>query len=281
MTAVECRAAGLAVSLLALSLLAVGPAQGNEEVCTSTRSQVDEDGVRTVICQASTTENTETTYSPPRPATPVRIRNPTPVLLNVPAIAFVPPVGLCRQRTAETILLAELEAQPYDSLDRFWFRLTSPYPRCPTDQVEAEEVVVSVLERVPLPAPAPHIAPGWAITGKLGYLEPNLPVPVVAGQPTLTDSRTTELGDMALTATAVYRVDWGDAETGPHAALGGPWPNGTITHTWAVTGTYDVVVTAEWTVNWRMGGASGRLVTTTAGTIADFEVTQLQAVRNR
>ncbi|MGI8685998.1 MAG: hypothetical protein ACR2MO_13080 [Acidimicrobiales bacterium] len=160
-------------------------------------------------------------------------------------------------------------------------RITSRYPRCPTGQVDPEEAAVAVLERVPLPAPAPHIAPGWAITGKLGFLEPNLPVPVVAGKPTLTDTRATELGDMSLTATAVYRVDWGDAETGPHDGPGGPWPAGNITHLWTDMGTYDVVVTAEWTVDWRMGTAAGRLTTTTQGTIAGFRVEQLQAVRNR
>lgn len=163
------------------------------------------------------------------------------------------------------------------NLDTF----VSDFPPCGAIQVDPEETVVAVLERVPLPAPAPVIAPGWAITGKPAFLEPNLAVPVVGGKPTVSETRSTDLGDLALTAVAVYRVDWGDTETGPHAGPGGPWPDGNIVHTWTDMGTYNVVVTAVWAVDWRLGAASGRLSVPTVGTIPAFRVEQVQAVRNR
>ncbi|MGI8684838.1 MAG: hypothetical protein ACR2MO_07085 [Acidimicrobiales bacterium] len=209
-----------------------------------------------------------------------RIRKPMPDLVRVPQLGNVPPEGLCRQRGTTTMSRQEL-ARPENAQWRIWIQLVSSFPPCSTTEVDPEDTVVAVLERVPLPAPAPVIAPGRAITGLPGFLEPNLPAPLVGGKPMVAETRATELGELALAGTAVYRVDWGDAETGPHAGPGGAWPNGNITHTWTTTGVYDVVVTAEWTVDWRLGGASGRLTVTTEGTIADFHVDQVQAVRNR
>lgn len=106
-------------------------------------------------------------------------------------------------------------------------------------------------------------------------------MPVVAGRPTYTGTRATPLGDIAIEATAVYYVDWGDETTGPHAGPGGPWPNGNISHVYADQGPVDVVVTAKWTVRWSMGPDAGTLTVPTEGTIADFPVNQLQAVINR
>lgn len=205
---------------------------------------------------------------------------PVPDIVRVPQFGNVAPVGLCRQRGTITIPRQEL-ALPENVQLRIWMQIVNTFEKCPTVQVDPEDVATAVLERVPLPAPSPAIAPGWAITGKAAFLEPNLAVPLVAGRPTVTENRGTELGAMAMTATAVYRVDWGDVETGPHAGPGGPWPGGNITHTWTDHGVYDVVVTAVWTVDWRLGGASGRFSVPTEGTIADFRVEQLQAVRNR
>lgn len=97
----------------------------------------------------------------------------------------------------------------------------------------------------------------------------------------MSDVRPTPLGDIRLDATAVYYVDWGDAETGPHQGPGGPWPHGNISHVYTERGTYDVSVTEAWTVHWQVGGASGTLEVTTEGTLPRFPVEQVQAVRNR
>jgi hypothetical protein len=173
-----------------------------------------------------------------------------------------------------------LNAREGDQL-RIWMHILNQFPRCPTVQVSAEEVAVDVLERFPLPAPRPTIAPGRAITGKLAYLEPHLAAPVIGGKPTVENALSTALGDLSMTASAVYYVDWGDMETGPHAGPGGPWPNGNITHSWSNADVYDVEVTAVWTVRWRLAAEQGTLTVPTEGTIEDFPVNQLQAVRNR
>ena len=192
----------------------------------------------------------------------------------------VAPVGECRSRGSSTITREELD-RPENRLLRDWFAIVTRLPRCPSVEVPPEEVAVDVLERFPLPAPKPAIAPGRAIAGKLAYLEPNLAAPVVSGKPTVQNTLPTALGDLAMTATAVYYVDWGDIETGPHTGPGGPWPNGNITHSWSNADVYDVAVTAVWTVRWRLGSDQGTLTVPTEGTIEDFRVNQLQAVRNR
>lgn len=265
-----------------LTLLSGVPAHpaGNPG-CDSRSEGASLTGAKEVQCAATETQTTPGTYVAPRPGSLARRSlKPMPDVVRVPELGNVPPGGLCRQRGSTTIPSAVL-ARPEYVQWRVWIQIVNGFPPCGVAKVDPEETVVAVLEEVPLPAPAPSIAPGWAITGKSAFLEPNLAVPVVAGMPTVVDIRSTELGDMALTATAVYNVDWGDARTGPHAGPGGPWPDGTIVHTWTDAGTYDVVVTAVWTVDWRLGAASGRLTVPTEGTIADFRVDQLQAVRNR
>ncbi|HUP71283.1 MAG TPA: hypothetical protein VM142_15935 [Acidimicrobiales bacterium] len=192
----------------------------------------------------------------------------------------VPPVGQCRSRGSTTITREELD-RPENRLLRDWFAIVNRLPRCPSAEVPPDEVAIDVLERFPLPAPKPSIAPGRAIAGKLAYLEPNVAAPLVSGKPTVENTLPTALGDLAMTATAVYHVDWGDAETGPHPGPGGPWPNGNITHSWPNANVYDVVVTAVWTVRWRLGAEQGTLTVPTEGTIEDFRVNQVQAVRNR
>lgn len=201
-------------------------------------------------------------------------------VVRFPVLRNVPPVGQCRSRGSTTITREELD-RPENRLLRDWFAIVNRLPRCPSAEVPPDEVAIDVLERFPLPAPKPSIAPGRAIAGKLAYLEPNVAAPLVSGKPTVENTLPTALGDLAMTATAVYHVDWGDAETGPHPGPGGPWPNGNITHSWPNANVYDVVVTAVWTVRWRLGAEQGTLTVPTEGTIEDFRVNQVQAVRNR
>ncbi|MEO7442389.1 MAG: hypothetical protein ABIW46_02525, partial [Acidimicrobiales bacterium] len=103
-------------------------------------------------------------------------------------------------------------------------------------------------------------------------------VPLVSGRPTYTGTRSTPLGDVAIAATATYTVDWGDERTGPHQGPGGPWPSGNISHVWTHMGTYDVVVTVDWAVSWRMGADTGTLTVPTEAAIDNFLVNQVQAV---
>ena len=128
-----------------------------------------------------------------------------------------------------------------------------------------------------LPKPAPRIAPGYMLAGKLAYLETN-------SVPTAHFEHDTPLGLLTIDATSTLFVDWGDGDglDGPHAGPGRPWPDGTITHSWTTADAYDIRVLQRWTATWRLGdGTPGQLVgLTTEGVIDDFEVRQLQAVRN-
>ncbi|MGI8685581.1 MAG: hypothetical protein ACR2MO_10930 [Acidimicrobiales bacterium] len=127
-----------------------------------------------------------------------------------------------------------------------------------------------------LPKPAPRIAPGYMLAGKLAYLE-------AGTQSTARFEHPTPLGTLVIEATSRLMVDWGDGFglTGPHTGPGAPWPNGTITHFWTTAATYDVRVVQQWTGRWTLGAASGALDgLETQAVIDDFEVRQLQAVRN-
>lgn len=128
-------------------------------------------------------------------------------------------------------------------------------------------------QRARLPSPAPHIAPGRAITGKLAYLE-------TRGTTTTTHAEDTVLGRLEVRATGRYYVDWGDGEkSGPHSVEGMPWPTQTITHEWTHVGTYSIVATEAWKATWRLGPASGTLPERRSeGRIDGFPVEQIQAV---
>jgi hypothetical protein len=153
------------------------------------------------------------------------------------------------------------------------FAQYEPCPEEPGTAISPRTIAIRHWETIALPAPKPHIAPGWGITGKLAYLETN-------GTTTHTHTSPTPLGELRIEATGVYHVDWGDGEkSGPHRREGAPWPNGTITHDYIWAGTYDVVVTQQWTATWRIGPHSGVLhELRTTGRIDDFEVRQIQAV---
>lgn len=164
--------------------------------------------------------------------------------------------------------------------------LTGQYPPCPqqprapgqADPVMTRTMVAELAweQRVPLPKPAPSIAPGRAITGKLAYLE-------TKGQLSHTYTEDTVFGPLYITARGSYTVAWGDGvTTGPHGFEGLPWPSGQITHDYIDVGAYDIVVTEKWTATWSLDGESGVLRTLqTTGRIDDFPVAQIQAVIGR
>jgi hypothetical protein len=132
-------------------------------------------------------------------------------------------------------------------------------------------------QTIPLPKPNPTIPPGYAITGKPAYLVTNgslHPSPY---------TRATPLGQLVITATGSYDIDWGDSVpsswAGPYGEEGQPWPDGQIFHTYDVAGTYNVVVRENWTASWVIGAAHGVLGDLhTEATIPAYQVKQLQAI---
>jgi len=173
---------------------------------------------------------------------------------------------------------AEAETAAVADEDR-WRRLTRDFPMCPSSPAPAGSAAAeaqSFWGTVPLPKPAPRIAPGWAVTGRKSYLE-------TGDLPTAQFTRDTPRGELVIDATGPYYVDWGDGTSGgPYDEAGGPWPNGTVTHVYERVGACDVVVTQRWSAVWHLNGESGRLGgLRTEGRIDDFRAEELQAVRNR
>jgi len=139
-----------------------------------------------------------------------------------------------------------------------------------------EEVALAFWRQVELPTPQPAVAPGWAITGLPSYLEPGTTT-------TVEETFDTVLGPLTITATgAQVGVDWGDGTTaGPvPATLGGPYPDGGITHVYTDVGTVTITVTQYWEGTWSLPGQGGGTFATVTRTtpIEGFEVRQVQAV---
>jgi len=159
---------------------------------------------------------------------------------------------------------------------RAWAMLAPDYPPCPGQPLDQTNPVVYAIRfwrDVPLPRPAPSIAPGWGLTGKAAFLETH-------GERQHVYGSTTPFGPLSLTASGRYYVDWGDGtSTGPHDVEGAPWPNGSITHTYIDVGQYDVVLTEQWSATWQIGDVGGHLTgLRTTGRIDDFRVEQIQVV---
>lgn len=189
--------------------------------------------------------------------------------------AGLPCVGVER-RTFDTPQAASAFDQAQEPR---WRTLLGQYAMCPGVEapVQNPAVLAEVFwGEVLLPKPVPRIEPGWAMTGRLAYLETQAPM-------TQTFTRDTPLGPLTITATGEFLVDWGDGtRTGPHAYAGAPWPDGRITHGYIHTGTVDVVVTEQWRATWQLGGSSGNLTALrTEGRIDGLPVHEVQAVRNR
>ncbi|HET9732418.1 MAG TPA: hypothetical protein VFP54_07045 [Acidimicrobiales bacterium] len=128
-----------------------------------------------------------------------------------------------------------------------------------------------------LQAPEPSIKPGYAITGNRAFLETGSPA-------SRTFTHGTPLGNLTIAAQGTFYVDWGDGtpRSGPFDTSGAAYPNGTITHVWEDTGRYTVTVYEQWTATWSLGGQTGTLTgLQTTGTLPNFEVRQLESVRNR
>lgn len=160
--------------------------------------------------------------------------------------------------------------------NELWAGVLARLPGCP-GAAPVEVAFAFVREIVP-PGPDPWIAPGYALTGKLAYVETRAPTSAPR-------QYATPLGPLQVTLRATqFSVDWGDrstADDGPFPAPGKPWPSGAARHTYTDASTYDVVVTQVWDAEWRLAGEAGTINgLTSIGRLDAFEARQLQAVRN-
>jgi hypothetical protein len=200
-----------------------------------------------------------------------------------PVLATDPATGQpCVGSTTRMFATPEQAASYTQAQENAWRTLLGQFPLCPgASRTPAALPDPAVLAQqfwgeVLLPRPAPKIEPGWALTGKLAYLETQAPL-------TQTFTRDTPLGPLTITATGEFLVDWGDGTTtGPHAFAGTPWPDGRITHGYIRTGTVTVTLAERWHATWHLGTASGDLTALrTEGRIDGLPVREVQAVRNR
>ena len=203
---------------------------------------------------------------------------------TVPVLALRPTGGRCMQFVRRAFPDAQSAAAATAAADTYVWRITEggflpcQDARTPSEPTPAQQAFDywRVVGRDLLPKPAPKIAPGYMLAGKMAFLE-------TGSQPTARFEHPTPAGTLVIEATSRLWVDWGDSSglEGPHVGPGAPWPHGTITHFWTTAATYDVRVVQRWTATWTLGAATGTLDgLETEGVIDDFEVRQLQAVRN-
>jgi hypothetical protein len=185
------------------------------------------------------------------------------VLITYPTFGVTDEGATCRQlvTTAVPAARATLEREMTD-----WYlmevallaEVDRPQGDCPPsteppiDALEAREAIVALLTQR-LPRAQLHIAPGFGLAGMTAYLEtgrdlslPADPIPVALSTGTV---------DAVFSGGASYLVDWGDGTvTGPHAVIGDPWPDGTVTHTYIDKGSYEVQVVDRWSVTFTVDG---------------------------
>jgi hypothetical protein len=149
-----------------------------------------------------------------------------------------------------------------------------PCPDAPVVPFTPELYALAYLRAIELPVPAPRIDPGVMLVGLESFLEVGSPITYDLGEPG------TPFGPATFTFSSTVTVDWGDGEvTGPVASAGGPYPDGDLRHVYTRQGSYDVVVTQDWTATWQIGAESGTIDgLQTTGTLAGFPVQEREAV---
>lgn len=160
--------------------------------------------------------------------------------------------------------------------------LVGRFPICPGANAELRPsaAVVALMmwqQRTPLSVPSGTIRPGRAITGKEAFLE--------IGGPSTGHWHFEVFGySIDISAASTYDVDWGDGtSTTGITSRGGPWPDGDIRHVWTTTCSCTITITQRWYGTWTIGDGGRPIpgVMVTRGTIRDFPVGQIQAVRQR
>jgi hypothetical protein len=146
------------------------------------------------------------------------------------------------------------------------------------DAREAQQAMVTLL-RQRLPRPQLRIAPGFGLTGMPAYLETGRGLEVES-EPLQVELSTGPV-NARFRGVGAYTVDWGDGTvTGPHRVAGGPWPEGTVTHTYVDEGSYEVRVSDRWTVTFTVEGLPPQTVgLDLAGNPLRFEVQERRSVR--
>jgi hypothetical protein len=193
--------------------------------------------------------------------------------------------GFCISVHDRSTTNAEDAKTTNDAANFVWPMLVGDYLLCPAPAAGSPPLPPAALAGLfwtvhgqdLLGRPAPSIAPGYGLAGKLGYLETH-------ASTTQDFSNPTPLGPLGISAHGSFMVDWGDGSgwQGPYDNPGAPWPDGDITHSWIDVGQYDVRVAEVWTATWSLGGAQGSLAALrTQGSIPSFEIRQLQSIRNR
>ncbi|MDQ3354916.1 MAG: hypothetical protein M3507_10670 [Actinomycetota bacterium] len=154
-------------------------------------------------------------------------------------------------------------------------------PACsdePEPTATPAQIAEAFLRTVPLPPPAPEIAPdGQAITGLAAFLETNGALTHAIGP------EPTALGPISVRATGAYWVDWGDGspEAGPFAFEGEAYPTGHIWHGYRYRGDYTVTVRQAWTAEWSLGAESGTVGGLQTEASVALDVDEIQAVIRR
>lgn len=200
----------------------------------------------------------------------------SPELLGVVLVSGTTPDGAVCTDLTRDVFDSQQAAAAVSSLTLGAVTATGMPGGCPagTVQVPPELVALSFWEQADLPAPAPHIAPGWMITGMRAYLEAN-------SSTTAHFEYDTPFGPLVIDARAAELVvDWGDG-TGRerYESLGGPWPDGDVVHIYADKGSVDVTATQDWTATWTLAGANGTLGgMRTSGSIDNLQLRELEAV---
>ncbi len=207
---------------------------------------------------------------------------PNPLTAYLPTLMATAAGGSCITVLTQSFPTAAGAASINRNYSTGWSILLRHYIPCPGVAVPVPPSAVAAswwqVHGVDLLSrPRPSIAPGYALSGKLAYLE-------TGAQIDQDFSNQTPLGTLAIAATGRLYVDWGDGTgwQGPYSTAGGPWPLGTITHTWDSPGPYTVTVQERWSATWALGGSTGSLSSlATVGAIPAFEVRELESVRNR
>ena len=136
---------------------------------------------------------------------------------------------------------------------------------------------------ITLDPPTPRIDPGEGLCGLRMYLQTGAELDYTITVPVPGRTRTVQF-TFHLHTTALH-IDWGNSEwpstidnpTNP----GAPYPKGDITHVYENAGTYNITVTQTMTATWEAEGQTGTITQprTVTGTLSDFRIRQLQAVR--
>ena len=143
----------------------------------------------------------------------------------------------------------------------------------PPTAADIEAIARNYVRTLAMPVPQPQMSAPEGISGARHSID--LQTPSRQTFP----SENTSFGQLSVTANGRFTVNWGDGTSDVYTTSGAPWPNSEIAHSWNVRGQYRIVVTAQWNVDWRLGGYSGVIpAVATSATVPAWNVVEAQAV---